>query len=331
MMKKKESTEASRVLTLLVIDGDKTHNWCDIISTRKLADGSRMRVVQASWLCVACCVYPDGACVTVAPIRDSDSGCIMPATEVIRPDFALIRNQPRGVTPTADKRNVLFGLMAGNVPSINTLQSIYLNLERPLMFGALKRIATRVGKDAFPLVRQTYYSNHRQMVISGDIPSVCKIGHAHAGMGKIKLNSQENFRDVATIIAMYDDYCTCEPFIESSYGVRVQKIGPNYRVYRKNFTGSGWKSQFGGSDLVQIPLTEQYKRIADECAAECGMDLLAVDLMVAKEDEKPVIIELNGTAIGIQPQHWKEDSEYIIDLVVERMNSIYCKTAVKLE
>ena len=102
-------------------------------------------------------------------------------------DFAIIRNQPRGVTQTADRRNVLYGLMMGNVESVNSLQSIYMNLERPLMFGALKAIETKVGHDQFPVIDQTFYSSYRQMIIPPKLPAVLKIDHAHAGMGKMKV------------------------------------------------------------------------------------------------------------------------------------------------
>jgi synapsin len=103
------------------------------------------------------------------------------------------------------------------------------------------------------------------MVIAPDVPCVVKVsppqqilglssnihycfyqvGHAHAGMGKQKVNDNEQFRDLATVIALYSDYCTAEKFIDVEYGIRVQKIGNSYRVLKKMMTGSGWKSQFG--------------------------------------------------------------------------------------
>ncbi len=77
-------------------------------------------------------------------------------------------------------------------------------------------------------------------------------------------------------------------------------------MYKKVYTGSGWKSQFGGSDLQLIeindvrpaptmrvreeamlltlahslPALQRYKLWVDECAkAFGGMDLLAVDAL----------------------------------------------------
>mmetsp|Transcript_28319 Transcript_28319/g.39991 ORF Transcript_28319/g.39991 Transcript_28319/m.39991 type:complete len:380 (-) Transcript_28319:12-1151(-) len=311
---------------LVVIDGDPTpnHDWCDVFEGVILKDGSGIRVVQASWLETEVSVFEDSGCLMqIAPVRESERKVVRPASLTVKPDFILIRNQVRGPTPNSDKRNVLYGLLMGNVPSVNSLQSEYMNLERPIMFGALRDIAKRVGKDKFPLVPQNFYSSSQQMVISTDLPSVIKVSHAHAGMGKVKVNTHDDFRDIATVVALHSDYCTAEKFIDSEYGIRIQKIGNHYRVFKKVFTGSGWKSQFGGADLQEIPLTDTYKLWADECAKSFGgMDLLAVDALHGK-DGKDYIIELNGTAIGFHAKSIQEDTKHVKEVVIEKLNALF--------
>lgn len=54
---------------------------------------------------------------------------------------------------------------------------------------------------------------------------------------------------MSTVLSLHEDYCTAEPYIDVEYGIRVQKIGEHYRVMKKIFTGSGWKSQFGGAGI----------------------------------------------------------------------------------
>jgi len=262
--------------------------------------------------------------MSIAPIRESEGKITRPAFLGVKPDFLLIRNQVRGPTPASDNRNVLYGLMMAGVPSINTLHSEYMNLERPIMYSVLSEIRQRLGFEKFPLIPLNYYSSHNTMAISPDMPAVIKVSHAHAGMGKIKVDDSSTFRDMSTVLALHHDYCTAEPFIDAEHGLRVQKIGNHYRVYKKVYTGSGWKSQFGGSDLQLIELTDRYKLWADECAkAFGGMDLLAVDALKAKNGQE-YIIELNGTAIGLTPSYENEDTEHIHQLVLERMNSIFC-------
>ena len=237
------------------------------------------------------------------------------------------RNQPRGAIPETDRRKILYGLMMAGIPSMNSWQAIYMNLERPIMMGSLKSIENKLSKDnkgKFPLIPATYYSSYKQMIISPTMPCIIKVSHAHAGMGKIKADNDTVFRDVSTILAVNDNYCTAEPFISPEYGIRVQKIGKTYRVMKKEFTGSGWKSQFGGAALFEIELTDEYKFWADECSTLFGgMDILAVDAIHGKNG-KNYIIELNGTAIGIIPEKWKEDTQTIVNMCIDKMNTIYC-------
>ncbi len=164
-----------------------------------------------------------------------------------------------------------------------------------------------------------------QVVIGPDFPAIIKVSHAHAGMGKIKVDNHNAFRDVATILAIHDDYCTAEPFIEPEYGFRIQKIGETYRVMKKFFTGSGWKSHFGGAALFEDKLTDSYKLWADECSLLFGgMDILALDGIHGK-DGKDWIIELNGTAIGILADKWLEDSVTLAKMVTSKCNALFCK------
>lgn len=62
-------------------------------------------------------------------------------------------------------------------------------------------------------------------------PCVIKISHAHGGVGKIKVESQFDYQDVQSIVAVSHSYCTVEPFIDTKYDLHIQKIGPNYKAF----------------------------------------------------------------------------------------------------
>jgi hypothetical protein len=82
------------------------------------------------------------------------------------------------------------------------------------MVGQLKAIEKRLGHDIFPLVPLTYYDHPDSMVVyDGGFPSVIKVSHAHAGMGKAKVADMQGFEDMRTILALTNDYCTAEPYI----------------------------------------------------------------------------------------------------------------------
>lgn len=185
------------VKVVLVLDGDKGHPWPRLFAGKRLANGSSLRIVQASWMNVITVSYATGCMVTVAPLNDTDGvenelgGTRNQVT--VKPDFLIVRNQARGPTPPSDMRDQLFALMHAGVPAISSLESTYMCLERPIMMGKLYSIARREGHANFPVIKQTFYSKPSTMVIC-DYPAVLKVSHAHAGMGKILVSDSYVFR-----------------------------------------------------------------------------------------------------------------------------------------
>jgi hypothetical protein len=85
----------------------------------------------------------------------------------------LVRNGPLELE--ADHTNLIFAFQYAQLPSVNSLHSIYNTLHRPWVFSQLIAIRNRLGADSFPLIEQIMYSNHREMLATPRMHTITAI------------------------------------------------------------------------------------------------------------------------------------------------------------
>lgn len=307
---------------LLVIDSNPANNWYRVFKGLKGPDGEEIRVEQTQWDLIEAWA-DDAVHLTVHPSPEPILGSSQKYERSFTPDFVLVRNFVLGIHGQS-WLNTLMALRVGNVPAVNSLDSVFFSTQRALMIAELKRIQGKLGKDVFPLVPIRYYPNTRHHLPKPkDLPLVAKVGTSHAGYGKMKFKD-DDFADFSTLMAMYSDYITTEPFVPNVGDVRIQRVGDQVRAYRR--VTAGWKGNVGEAEVEDIPVTPLYQLWADECSKIFGgLDILSIDAVV---DEKGnhTILEVNDTATGLNPFHQEEDTAHIRDLVLRRMTEAFNAT-----
>ena len=344
-------------LILLVIQADK-YDWADIVQ-QALAQASTaarptrdVRVLQTSWehLQVGPCsneplLAPDKrqriirfgtVQVQVSAMFKNGDKQELSSSLTITPDFVLVRNEC--VAPHFSYRHSLLGLLYANVPAVNSLRTILLNCDRPVMTSALNRIRSVKFRDrpaAFPIIPQDFYPSANGFFYGHRFPAVVKFGSAHAGLAKLRVADHHDMRDVAGLLSSTKEgYVTAEPFVDAEYDLRIQRIGGCIRAYERRSVSGAWKTNTGGSEVVEVTVTDEFRQWAEAAAVMFGeseddrMDILSVDAIVSKPhprtgERSTYILEVNGTSPGLMAEREDEDNLLIAALVLEKLRKVY--------
>jgi len=319
-LKHQGTLNKKRCFTLLVI-ADPNIDWPKWFRGRKIHTDWDIRVEQ--------CEFKD-LTVSASSEEGISAGIVTQKSgtrtvSLLKPDFLLIRQDPRDAGE--DFKSVLLGFQYGQVRSINSLQSIYNFQDKPWVYAHLLGLQKKLGKENFPLIEQAFYQNHKEIVHKGSYPCVFKIGHAHGGLGKVKVDTAEGFQDLTGVVAVSSQYCTVEEFVDAYCDLHIYKIGTKYKALMRKSLSEGWKTNVGESEIQEVAVQDKYKVWIDEVSSLFGgLSLCSLEAVVDVAG-KEYIIEVNDCAMGLLGEGQDEDRRLIADLVINEMET-HCKPPV---
>ena len=140
-------SKKDHVPTLLVIASTNEENWVNLCSEYS----NQFRVIQTTWDKISLSSYSDSKypIVNVYQNVNPSNSEENDIKNNIKPDLVLIRNLARYISgkieTVPDFRNVLYGFYHSNIPMINELSAIFAELEKPIMYGRLRKIRDIYG------------------------------------------------------------------------------------------------------------------------------------------------------------------------------------------
>ena len=310
--------------TLLVIASTQEEDWVQLCSEYS----SKFQVIQTTWDRISLSSYSDSKypVISINPNKYSIIGENNETIRDVKPDLLLIRNLARYIGSTLDSasdfRNLLYGFYHANVPMINDLEAIMAEIEKPIMYGRLRKIRDKYGEENFPLIKQYYYPIFSEICITPPAPYVIKASYPHAGYGKIRVKDYHDLDDIRSILALHKDYSAIEPLIDVDYEIRIVFIAPNYyRVHKRR--SLNWKVNFGMSNFrEECKMEPRWKKWID-LIYETYPDMLTFDIDgIVDKNGKEYILEVNGSSQGFCPEHGKQDLEHLRDLTIRKLEVI---------
>ena len=98
------------------------------------------------------------------------------------------------------------------------------------------------------------------------------------------MENDAGFEDIKGVVAVSNQYCTIEKFVEAYCDLHIFKIGDKYKAMMRRSLSGNWKSNVGDVEVKEVPVSDKYKKWIDEAASMFGgLELCSLEAIVDKE------------------------------------------------
>lgn len=222
-----------------------------------------------------------------------------------------------GVLYTKTGINLLHQLETLGFFCVNTRKSMELCSDKyksMLMFRKL-------GIDT-PITRIVSSQEKLEVVIDRitTFPVVIKTISGYGGAGVFKIDSVENLRPTLQTIwnISEDEEMLIQDFIESDGDIRIHVLGGEIIAAMKRVKpDDDFRSNYSlGGDIESVEITDKMKNMAILATKESGLSWSGVDIIIDKKNNKPYMVEINGSP-GTEGIDKVLKTKSTIDIVLE--------------
>jgi ribosomal protein S6--L-glutamate ligase len=151
-------------------------------------------------------------------------------------------------------------------------------------------------------------------------PVVIKTISGYGGAGVFKIDSVENLRPTLQTIwnISEDEEMLIQDFIESDGDIRIHVLGGEIIAAMKRVKpDDDFRSNYSlGGDIESVEITDKMKNMAILATKESGLSWSGVDIIIDKKNNKPYMVEINGSP-GTEGIDKVLKTKSTIDIVLE--------------
>jgi ribosomal protein S6--L-glutamate ligase len=175
------------------------------------------------------------------------------------------------IRPQPNHRAALELIRLAGVPCLNPAATLLRGFDRLSMLNEMREAG-------LPVIPYSAAVGDQMMEkFEPELPAIVKIGNYHAGFGKARAADAAQWRELADLSFISQDYLTVEPYIDYAADIRCLTVGR--QMWAMTRRGAGWKANAGPVEYQVIEPPDILAEYTNRAMAHLGADILGLDFL----------------------------------------------------